>query len=194
MSSRPEFEFTAEERHAMLALARSAILGALAGHACNMPARQCACFSLRRGVFVTIYVDGDLRGCIGVIEGRETLGQSIAHCSESAAFRDPRFAALRADEVAGLAIEISILSELFPLDPEKIEIGKHGLFIRTAQRQGLLLPQVAVEHRLSRTQFLEETCHKAGLPRDAWRGAETQLFGFTCEIFQENGSASAAVE
>lgn len=178
----------------MLALARSAILSVLTGDAGKTSAPEPRCFTLRRGVFVTIYVDGKLRGCIGVIEGRETLGQSIVHCAQSAAFHDTRFPALRVDEIAGLQIEISVLSELFLLDPEKIEIGKHGLFITAAHRQGLLLPQVAVEHGLSREQFREETCRKAGLPHDAWRSREAQLFGFTCEILREDTSASATAE
>jgi AmmeMemoRadiSam system protein A len=192
MSSRPECEFTPQEQRAMLALARSTILSALSGSTAKPPRAEPDCFALRRGVFVTIHVEGNLRGCIGVIEGRDTLGQSIIHCAESAAFHDARFPSLCADEITGLRIEISVLSELFPLDPEKIEIGKHGLFIKTAHRQGLLLPQVAVEHRLSREQFLEETCHKAGLPRDAWRKNETQLFAFTCEIFREHPAGATA--
>jgi uncharacterized protein len=85
MSSLPKIEFSREERQAMLALARSAILGAFEGRTARPP--EPACFSLRRGVFVTIHVDGKLRGCIGVIEGHETLGQSIVHCSQSVAFR-----------------------------------------------------------------------------------------------------------
>src|SRR5262249_31088994 len=105
MSSRPENGFSPEERRAMLALARSAILGALTGKPTAIAASDPACLSLRRGVFVTVHVSGRLRGCIGVIEARETLGESIVHCAESAAFHDRRFAPLRANEVAGLQIE-----------------------------------------------------------------------------------------
>ena len=176
----------------MLTLARSAILGALTGQAREAFAEEPACLSLRRGVFVTVHVAGKLRGCIGVIEARETLRESIAHCAKSAAFHDRRFASLRADEVAGLQIEISVLSELFPLLPAGIEIGKHGLFLASGSHQGLLLPQVAAEHHLSRQQFLEETCYKAGLPRDAWRESATRLFGFTCAIFQEEAPPAGA--
>jgi uncharacterized protein, PH0010 family len=192
MSSLPENEFSREERRAMLALARSVILSALTGTVAKLPQPPPACFALQRGVFVTIHVHGKLRGCIGVIEGREPLRDAIAHCAESAAFRDSRFSALRPDEVGGLQIEISVLSELAPLQPDQLEIGRHGLFIASAHRHGLLLPQVAVEHHLSREQFLEETCRKAGLPADAWKSTDSQLFGFTCEIFQEERSDAAA--
>jgi len=172
----------------MLALARAAILRALTGTAAKLPEPQPVCFSLRRGVFVTIHVHGKLRGCIGVIEGHEPLRDTIAHCAESAAFRDSRFSALRPDEMSGLQVEISILSELTPLTPDQVEIGRHGLLIASAHRHGLLLPQVAVEHHLTREEFLEETCRKAGLPDDGWKRNDTQLYGFTCEIFQEERS------
>jgi len=175
----------------MLTLARSVILRALTGTAAKLPEPQPTCLSLRRGIFVTIHVHRKLRGCIGVIEGREPLRDTIAHCAESAAFRDSRFSALRPDEVGGLQIEISILSELAPLTPDQVEIGRHGLFITSAHRHGLLLPQVAVEHHLSREEFLEETCRKAGLPDDAWKRTDAQLYGFTCEIFQEERSDAA---
>jgi AmmeMemoRadiSam system protein A len=192
MSSRPDNGFSAEERRAMLALARSAIVGALSNSPAGIPSPEPACFSLRRGLFVTVHVSGKLRGCIGVIEARETLRENIIHCAESAALHDLRFPSLRAAEIRDLQIEISILSELAPISPESIEVGRHGLFVDSGSHRGLLLPQVAVEHRLSREQFLAETCRKAGLPCDAWRRDETKLFGFSCEVFREDGPAEAA--
>jgi len=194
MSSRPECEFSRGEQDALLALARSAIVAALTGQAPKTSDTEPGCFDLRRGVFVTIHVYGKLRGCIGVIEDREPLRAMIVHCATNAAFHDSRFPALRADELSGLQIEISILSELIPIEPDKIEIGKHGLMISSEQRHGLLLPQVAVEHQLTREEFLEETCRKAGLPRDAWRKPETQLSAFTCEVFHDSAPATAGAE
>src|SRR5690242_11852537 len=185
MSSLPENEFSREERRAMLAQARAAILSAFAGMAAKHPEPQPDCFTLQRGAFVTIHVHGKLRGCIGVIEGREPLRDTIAHCAESAAFRDSRFSALRPDEMSGLQVEISILSELTPLRPDQVGIGRHGLLIASAHRHVLLLSQVAVEHHLTREEFLQETCQKARLPDDGWKRNDTQLYGFTCEIFQE---------
>ena len=170
----------------MLALARAAIVGKFTASSGGIPGPEPACFSMRRGLFVTVHVGGKLRGCIGVIEGRDTLREGIIHCAESAAFHDLRFSSLQPEEIADLQIEISILSELTPISPDSIEIGKHGLLVDAGSHRGLLLPQVAVEHQLSREQFLEETCRKAALPRDAWRREGTRLFGFTCEIFQED--------
>jgi uncharacterized protein len=184
MSSPPDQQFSLEERRALLALARAAITSALENRIIER-AKAERPFSLHRGVFVTIDVDGKLRGCIGVIEPREPLGEGLIHCAQSAAFHDPRFPALLREELSGLQIEISVLSELFPIALHQIQIGKHGLLIATESHRGLLLPQVATENRLSRVEFLEETCHKAGLPRDAWRAPQTKIYAFTCEIFRE---------
>jgi len=185
MLSLPEGGFSPEEQRALLSLARSAVLSVFTGNSAKVSASELPCFALRRGVFVTVHVAGALRGCIGVIEGRDTLYQSIVHCAESAAFHDPRFPPLRPAEVQDLEIEISVLSELSPITPDEIEIGKHGLLIACGEKRGLLLPQVATEHHLSRGRFLEETCRKAVLPLDAWKCSETQLFGFTCDIFHD---------
>jgi uncharacterized protein (TIGR00296 family) len=80
------------------------------------------------------------------------------------------------------------LSPPEPILPENIEIGKHGLLILQGSKRGLLLPQVAVEHKLGREQFLEETCRKAGLNAKAWQERETQILGFTSEVFSEEGN------
>jgi len=170
----------------MLALARAAILGALMGEPLVRQRHQPSCLSLCHGVFVTLHVHGRLRGCIGVVEARDPLGESIVDCAQGAAFRDTRFLPLQAHEVPGLRIEISALSIIAAIRPDQIEIGKHGLIVATENHRGLLLPQVAIENRLSREQFLEETCRKAGLPRDAWRHPQTQIYGFTCEVFSED--------
>jgi AmmeMemoRadiSam system protein A len=188
MSSLPENQFSADERRAMLALARAAIVSALEDKPLSRAASEPSCFSLSQGVFVTLEMHGKLRGCIGVIEPREPLRESIIHCARSAAFNDPRFPPLQREEVPGLEIEISALSELFPIALQQIEIGKHGLLVATENHRGLLLPQVATEHKLSREEFLEETCHKASLPREAWRAPQTKIYAFTCEIFREDAN------
>jgi AmmeMemoRadiSam system protein A len=186
MSSLPENQFSAEDRRAMLALARAAIVSALEDKQLSRAASEPSCFSVSQGVFVTLEVFGKLRGCIGVIEPREPLRETINHCAQSAAFHDPRFPPLQREELSGLEIEISVLSELFPIALQQIQIGKHGLVVTTENHRGLLLPQVATEHKLSREEFLEETCHKASLPRDAWRAPQTKVHAFTCEIFRED--------
>jgi AmmeMemoRadiSam system protein A len=133
-------------------------------------------------VFVTLHVGKRLRGCIGVIQPKELLGESIARCAASAALEDPRFSKMRPGELRDLDIEVSLLSPLERVQLENIEIGKHGLLIEQDFHRGLLLPQVAIEHHLDKEQFLTETCYKAGLRGDAWRSPATRIYGFTCEI------------
>ena len=127
-----------------------------------------------------------LRGCIGHLDsGPSSLVMAVAWAATSAALEDPRFEPVRPEEVAELTIEISVLTPFEEIAPDKIVPGTHGLVIQQGNRRGLLLPQVATEHRLSRERFLEETCAKAGLPRDAWRDAATRVFAFTAEVFSE---------
>jgi len=141
----------------------------------------------KRGVFVTLHVAKRLRGCIGVIEAKEPMGEAVAHCAQSAALEDPRFSRMQPADLPALKIEVSLLSPLEPIRPEDVEIGRHGLLIEQGLHRGLLLPQVAVEHKLDRECFLRETCHKAGLPPDAWRAHDARLFAFTCEVFADPG-------
>ncbi|HKV25108.1 MAG TPA: AmmeMemoRadiSam system protein A [Candidatus Acidoferrum sp.] len=174
-----------EARGALLDLARRAISEAVSFNKPVTAVPLTGIFAEKRGVFVTLHVRGGLHGCIGIVEAYEPLGTAIAHCATEAALHDPRFSPLRVDELSLLRIEISLLSPPEPIRVESIEIGKHGLLISQGTRRGLLLPQVAVEHGLAREQFLGETCRKAGLPMDAWKDSETQLFGFVCEVFSE---------
>jgi uncharacterized protein len=173
------------DRGLLLKLARDAIVQAVSDGKLLAHIPTTGIFSERRGAFVTLHVGDRLRGCIGVIEATEPLGENIIRCAASAALQDPRFTPMRPEELSDLKIEISLLSTPAPLRPEEIEIGRHGLLICRDRQRGLLLPQVAVEHRLSREQFLEEACRKAQLPLLAWREPDVQVLGFTCEVFSE---------
>ncbi len=176
------------DRRSILELARRAIAEAVALQKPAGRLPQSGVFAEKRGLFVTIHACGRLRGCIGVIEPFEPLGESIARCAASAALQDSRFSPVRAEEFQDLQIEISLLSAPEPILPEEIEIGKHGLLISQGSKRGLLLPQVAIEHKLDREQFLEETCRKAGLDVKAWQEPEAQILGFVCEVFSESGN------
>ena len=178
------------EQRAALELARTAVVEAVLHRRLPDAIPRDGIFAERRGVFVTLYVRGSLQGCIGVTDPSETLGQAIVRCAASAAVEDPRFSPTKEEQLEDLRVEISFLSPLAPIRPEQIEIGRHGLLIVLHAQRGLLLPQVAVEHRLTREQFLAETCHKAGLRREAWRDPETRIFGFTCEICREGPAAN----
>jgi len=174
------------DRRAALQLARTAVVEAVSQRKLPDVFPCEGVFAERHAVFVTLHVAERLQGCIGVIEANEPLGEAIVRCAASAALEDPRFAPMKMDQLDELSIEISLLSPMQPIAPESIEIGHHGLLVRMHAQRGVLLPQVAIEHRLSRQQFLEETCRKAGLHREAWRDPAARLFGFTCEVFSES--------
>lgn len=138
----------------------------------------------KRGAFVTIKKRDHLRGCIGYIKAVKPLWETVQEMAIAAAFHDPRFPALKADELAELSYEISVLSPLKRIkDISEIEVGKHGLYIIRGYNSGLLLPQVAVEHNLNRESFLRETCCKAGLPPQAWQEKETEIYIFSADYF-----------
>jgi AmmeMemoRadiSam system protein A len=180
------------DRRAALQLARTAVIEAVSHRKLPDTFPREDIFAEHRAVFVTLHVGKRLQGCIGVIEANEPLGAAIVRCAASAAREDPRFTPMRSDELGELSIEISLLSPMKPIDPESIEIGHHGLFVRLYAQRGLLLPQVAIEHQLTPLQFLEQTCRKAGLPRDAWRDPGACVFGFTCEVFSESSRRDGA--
>lgn len=138
----------------------------------------------KRGAFVTIKKHDHLRGCIGYIKAVKPLWETVQEMAIAAAFHDPRFPALKADELADLSYEVSVLSPLKRIkDINEIEVGKHGLYIIRGYNSGLLLPQVAVEHNMDRESFLRETCYKAGLPPQAWQEKETEIYIFSADYF-----------
>jgi AmmeMemoRadiSam system protein A len=175
-----------EARLALPRLAREAIAAHLSGRA-YAPPREPAELRERRGAFVTLHErsGGELRGCIGLIEPRLPLGETVAEAAVSAATRDPRFPPVERDELVELTIEVSVLSPLSPIRPEDAVVGTHGLSLRCAGHRGLLLPQVPGEHGWDREQFLEALCRKAGLPPGAWKRPDAQLTGFTAEVVGE---------
>jgi AmmeMemoRadiSam system protein A len=135
-------------------------------------------FIQKQGVFVTLRKQKLLRGCVGYAIPLFPLYQAIIRCSVAAATEDPRFAPLTLQELPEIGIEISVLSCLQELDdPQKIEIGTHGLVISHKGKRGLLLPHVSLEYGWDRERFLQETCCKAGLSPDEWqKGAKIECF------------------
>jgi uncharacterized protein len=178
-----EGEFSSEERALLLRLAHDAILSVLEGR--NLPLDPpTAHLAQPRGVFTTLHLRGQLRGCVGYILPISPLYTAVAETARAAAFEDTRFYPVTIDEARALAIELSILSPPQPIAPDLVEVGRHGLLIGMAGRRGLLLPQVPIEQQWDRITFLEHTCRKAGLPVDAWRKGAT-VEAFTAEVFGE---------
>lgn len=134
------------------------------------------------GVFVSLYRQGQLRGCIGTLGATAAFEEAVGEAAVAACSADPRFPPLSATELPDLEIEISILGVIERVtDVETIEIGRHGLIVEAGFRRGLLLPQVATEWNWTREQFLARTCEKAGLYRDAWKSG-AMISRFEAEI------------
>lgn len=195
MSPRPEnspaaqtaepLPYSAEERAELLWIAHESITATLAGHKLELSPTSERLLE-PHGAFTTLHLGGKLRGCVGYIYPVKPLWRTIADTAAAAAFNDTRFLPVSAEEAPRLKAEISVLSPLVPIAAEDIEPGRHGLLVTLGSRRGLLLPQVAVEFGWDARTFLEESCHKAGLPPDAWeRGAVIEAF--TAEVFHEEG-------
>ena len=184
MSSKYETFLDEEERRLLLALARSALELYVREQKTSDVFVPKGKLRAPGAAFVTLTKKGRLRGCIGYTEAEAPLYKVVRECVIAAATEDPRFSPVSVNELAFIDLEISVLTPLFPMRAEEVEVGRHGLVISHQRRRGLLLPQVPVEHGWDRETFLNKVCEKAGLPPGAWRrGAE--LKGFTAEVFGE---------
>ena len=174
-------EYSPEERSLLLQIAHESILSLLEGRDVSLftPSDR---LSEPRGVFTTLYLNHNLRGCVGYPTALLPLYRAVMETARAAAFDDPRFVPLKAEEAPEIKISISVLSPLRTILAEEIEIGRHGLVISDGPCRGLLLPQVAVEHGWDAVTLLEQTCRKAGLPANAWR-VGAKLEAFTAEVF-----------
>ncbi|MBI1966848.1 MAG: AmmeMemoRadiSam system protein A [Gemmatimonadetes bacterium] len=181
-------ELTAADREALLRLARAT----LEAYARDAPAPEppaVPAAGLMRGAFVTLEVEGALRGCIGHIPADLALGEVVRRMTIAAARDDPRFPPVALDEVSRIRLEISVLTTPVlapaPLDPSRIVIGRDGLLIRRGRNAGLLLPQVAAERGWHPEVFLAAACQKAGLHPGAWWEPGTDVFLFQADVFSE---------
>ncbi len=184
-----------QEQDRLLTYAREVVRAELAGAAepgLDDPKLAGADFS---GAFVTLRKLGQLRGCIGTFSPSGTLPETIAEMAV-AATRDPRFLhmPIQPAELGEIDIEISILSPLRRTqDPLSLELGKHGVYIKRGHMSGCFLPQVATEQGWTKVQFLSRCCDgKAGLPADAWKDPNTEVYLFTAEIFGDKGEGRPA--
>ncbi len=183
----PDSEFSAEERVLLLGMAHDAILSQLERREIFLDPPS-AHLAQPRGAFTSIYLRGDLRGCVGYVLPIGSVYQAVAETARAAAFEDTRFSSVTREEATDLKIQLSILTPPRPISAEEVEVGRHGLLVSMDGHRGLLLPQVAVERGWDRTTFLEQTCRKAGLPLDAWRKNAT-IEAFTAEVFGDRDVA-----
>jgi AmmeMemoRadiSam system protein A len=179
-----------EERAELLELARLALrvavgleptgtVGAsLAARAVRQRPERCA------AAFVTLTEDGELRGCVGTLDGTAPVGEAVVWAAMNAARRDPRFEPVDAAELSDLHLDVSVLGPLVRLaDPLRFRPGIDGLVVEAGFRRGLLLPEVATMEGLDERGMLEATCRKAGLPADAWRDPGTEVHAFCTARF-----------
>lgn len=172
-----------EEKKQLKLLAREAIECALFGREqCRMELSER--LKQKAGAFVTLKSKGELRGCIGYTRAVLPLSEVVQKMAIESAFHDPRFCGIRKEEWKDIEIEISVLSPMRKINSiDEIEVGVHGLYVEKGGHSGLLLPQVATEYNWDRETFLEYTCYKAGLPRDAWKSGDIAIYVFTAEVF-----------
>jgi AmmeMemoRadiSam system protein A len=182
-----DFSLTEAERRTLLETARRSIAARFSGTALPVPAATPG-LATPCGAFVTLKIDGSLRGCIGHITAARPLIETVRDVALASAFDDPRFPPLAHDELGRVTIEVSVLSPFRRArDPEEIVVGTHGILVRQGGRSGLLLPQVATEQGWERDEFLAHACRKAGLPGDAWRDPDTAIEIFSAVVFGEEG-------
>ena len=185
-----------EEKKLLLELARKAILSYFTGEKITRPEFvKDSVLNSHAGAFVTLTEHKRLRGCIGYIISDQPLYDTICDAAIQASQGDPRFPQVELSEVKNISLEISVLSEPFPLNNyDEIEIGKHGLILEEKGRRGLLLPQVPIEHRMNKEQYLDAICQKAGFHSSYWREKQLKLRAFTANVFSESELESEAKE
>ena len=142
----------------------------------------------KRGAFVTLHKHGNLRGCIGYIMPVEELYNAVSKLVIQSATEDPRFPPVTAAELDNIEIEISVLTVPERIsDVDEIELGKHGVIVKSGFRQGVFLPQVATETGWTKEEFLSRLCSgKAGLSPDAWKDKKTEIYTFSAQVFEES--------
>ncbi|HET98038.1 MAG TPA: AmmeMemoRadiSam system protein A [Desulfurivibrio alkaliphilus] len=179
----------------LLALARAVIaerLGLATAEPPLPPGCDAALLGQRRGVFVTLKRNGQLRGCIGSLSPRQPLLDGVRQNALNAAFHDPRFPPLDAAELAELRIEVSVLTPLSPLDytdgselPSRLRAGRDGVLLEKGGCSATFLPQVW-EQLPDPVDFLGHLCLKAGLPADAWRHERLRVQTYQVQSFGES--------
>jgi len=180
-----KFELSESEKGELLRIARSTLENYLRKD--TIPEFEVSDNLKKFGAaFVTLEKNEQLRGCIGHTSAVEQLYKTVSTCAVQAAVADRRFPPVKYNELADIHIEISVLSPMQKVDSwDEIVVGRDGLMIFKGDRRGLLLPQVATDYNWDRTTFLEQTCVKAGLPREAYKAADAIIYKFQAVIFGE---------
>lgn len=186
MTEHEDRPLTEEEKNFLLKLARQAITRYLESGEKFKAKVDNPRLQQKQGAFVTLHVNGELRGCIGYPLPYKPLYETVIDVAIAAATEDYRFPSISPDELDDLRIEISVLSLPRKVNrPDEVVVGRHGIIISKGFNQGLLLPQVPLEYGWDLETYLSHGCLKAGLPPDEWkRGVEIKVF--EAQVFSEN--------
>jgi len=180
-------ELTTDEQDALLSIARNAIETFVRSGENYIEPREERNLNRRNGCFVTIYKDDELRGCIGNFQSELPLFKEVSEMAVASATRDPRFYPMKKEDLDAYRLEISVLTPLHKIeDIAEIEVGTHGIYLEKGYYRGVLLPQVATEYGWDRETFLKQTCIKAGLPTDAWKSEDAEIYIFSAQVFGES--------
>ncbi len=182
-----DFELTPEDQNFLLGLARKTITATLNGKTIAAPDLESLSPTLKNdgACFVTLHIDGNLRGCIGYLEAAEPLYENVMRNANSAAFEDSRFLPLTTEELPNIEIEISVLTPHRPIaSPDEFIVGKHGIILQKGAYRSVFLPQVAPEQGWDTETTLSFLARKAGLAPHAWRHGAS-LFVFEAIVFGE---------
>jgi AmmeMemoRadiSam system protein A len=175
------------QQHILLGIAWDTVKAVITGSRVPKPQSDDPALTAPCGCFVTLKSRGRLRGCIGQFISDQPLIELVTEMAEASATKDPRFFdhPLTIRDLGTLEIEISVLSVLERTeDPLSLRLGVDGIYIKRGYASGCFLPQVATETGWSKEEFLSFCCsHKAGLPADAWKDPNTEVYLFTAEVF-----------
>jgi MEMO1 family protein len=178
--SESSFNITAEEKKQLFAIAKGSIQSVLDHKGKFLIDEKSIPENLKKpmGAFVTLKINGDLRGCIGRFISSEPLFEVVQESAISSAFEDPRFPPLTKNEYKNTEIEITAIGPLKKINNiNEIILGKHGIYIKKDNRSGTMLPQVAIENGWTVEEFLGFTSRdKAGLGWDGWKDAEIFIY------------------
>jgi len=178
------------QKQSLLKVARDTVEAVVTGTVIPEPQSDDPELNAHCGCFVTLKTEDRLRGCIGQFTSESPLIELVVEMANASAASDPRFHAdrIKLDELEKLDIEISVLSPLQRTDdPLSLRLGVDGIYIRKGAASGCFLPQVATETGWTKEEFLSYCCaHKAGLPPDAWKKGDVEVFLFTAEVFGED--------
>ncbi len=174
-----------EQRRLLVSIARSAVASGLGVGEPVATERIDLTLRRRCGVFVTLRIGEELRGCIGMLQPTERLHDAVSRCAQLAATEDPRFPPLTVEELPAARFEISLLSPPRVVAPDRVVVGRDGVIVSAGTARGLLLPQVATERGWNAEELLSAACEKAGLRPSAWREPGAQVEAFTAEVFGE---------